>query len=562
VTFAAILDRFEAKRVGQSFMAKCPAHADGKPSLSISEKDGNIVLHCHAGCDTRDVLKAKGLSFEDLHEAPRLAATYQYTDEHSALLFECVRYEPKGFRQRRPDGKGGWIWDLNGTRRVLYNLPEVVKADSVVLVEGEKDVETARKKFGLVATCNPMGAGKWRPEYAASLAGKRITIIPDSDEPGRKHAEQIAASLQGKAASVAICNLPEGVKDLSDWLLSVESLLDLIKKAPAWKAGEDDLSLYVSFDEFELAQPANFAIEKVLQLEAVNAIAGLSGQAKTWLALSITRALLFGPGNLWDLFAVKERAERVIYLIPESMTGPFKTRLEKMGLYDEVRSGRLLVRTLSKGPAPDLKDPRLLRTAKNAFVICDTGIRFMQAMENENSASEAARGLTEDFFQLLRAEAKAVLSLFHSPESFNLQSPMTLESMIRGSGEFGAMLAAAWGVKQTDKIRNVVHLECLKARDFDPCDAFELEGRPHIDETGDFKLIARPGECELKSANDKRSDQKHDRVGIVAGWLEGDVNLTAADIVTRFALEEITIKEDTAYRYRADARKRVFKEQA
>jgi hypothetical protein len=185
----------------------------------------------------------------------------------------------------------------------------------------------------------------------------------------------------------------------------------------------------------------------------------------------------------------------------------------------------------------------------------------MQAMENENSASEAARGLTEDFFQLLRAEAKAVLSLFHSPKSFNLKVPMTLESMIRGSGEFGAMLAAAWGVKQTDNIRNVVHLECLKARDFDPCEAFELEGRPHIDETGDFKLITRPGECldrsaeNLKSANQKRSENRADRIAIVRAWMNEDNPPSGPEVVQRFASMGIDVSLDIAYDYRREARK-------
>jgi hypothetical protein len=88
-------------------------------------------------------------------------AEYNYTDENDKLLFQVVRFEPKGFRQRRPDGNGGWEWSLNGTRRVLHRLPEVRKVKSVLVVEGEKDCETAHK-LGFVATCNAGGAGKWR----------------------------------------------------------------------------------------------------------------------------------------------------------------------------------------------------------------------------------------------------------------------------------------------------------------------------------------------------------------------------------------------------------------
>ena len=101
---------------------------------------------------------------------PKIVATYPYVDENGALLFEVVRYEPKGFSQRRPDGNGGWLWNLDGVRRVPYNLPEVIKARTILICEGEKDCLTARAS-GLVATTNAGGAGKWRTEYADWLRG-------------------------------------------------------------------------------------------------------------------------------------------------------------------------------------------------------------------------------------------------------------------------------------------------------------------------------------------------------------------------------------------------------
>src|SRR5260370_29620343 len=115
----------------------------------------------------------------------------------AGFLYQVVRYDPKDLRQRGPDGKGGWIWNLNGVRRVLYCLPDLLRAKAILVCEGEKDCETARK-MGLVATCNVGGAGKWREEYSDCLRGKRGVIIADADGPGRKHAEQLAASLPGK----------------------------------------------------------------------------------------------------------------------------------------------------------------------------------------------------------------------------------------------------------------------------------------------------------------------------------------------------------------------------
>ncbi len=209
------------RRSGNGWIALCPAHSDRDPSLSVHVRDGTTLLHCHAGCTTEAVCAALGIKIRDLFpdggSPPQIAETYGYTDEHGNLLFEVVRLEPKSFRQRRPDGKGGWIWSLNGTRRVLYRLPEVLSAESVLVLEGEKDVESARS-LGLVATCNPGGAGKWREEYSESLRGKRIAIIADADEAGRKHAQQVATSLYGKVESLKVVELPGTSKDLSEWL--------------------------------------------------------------------------------------------------------------------------------------------------------------------------------------------------------------------------------------------------------------------------------------------------------------------------------------------------------
>ncbi len=571
MTFEEIRDRFGAKRSGSGFMAKCPAHEDRSPSLSIGQgKDGNVILKCHAGCETRDVLGAMGLSFNDLilengassKAAEKIIDTYPYVDENGSLLSQVCRYEPKNFRQRRPDGKGGWSWQLNGVRRVLFNLPAVLRAEHVAVVEGEKDVLKATK-FGLTATCNPGGAGKWKDEFSDFLRGKHVTIIPDSDEPGRRHADQVAQSLSGKAASVAICHLPEPVKDLSEWPLSVDSLLALIKKAPAWTPGSAAESLFDDFSEYENAPPLEFAIESFMQKHSVTAIAGLSGNAKTWIALSIIRSLLLGPAKLWGLFNVPSRAERVIYLIPESAIGPFKHRLQLMGLFDEVRSGRLLTRTLSKGPAPSLQDPRLLAAARDADIVCDTGIRFMASMESENSANEAAKGLSEDLFALQRAQARTITVLFHSPKSVSTQNVMTLENMIRGSGEFGAALATAWGIKQIDRITNTVHVENLKARDFEACGPFQIIGRPYIDETGDFALHKSPNECgnladeqpEMNSGNAKKREGRAANIELVRRWIDEDPEPSTAEMRKRFEKLGISVDETTVRGYKSAARK-------
>jgi len=157
---------------------------------------------------------------------------YPYRDEKGALLFEVVRRANHKFRQRRPDGRGGYVWDLKGVRRVIYRLPELIaseRSDPVYLCEGEKDVENLRK-LGLVATCNPMGAEKWTdPSYAEALRGRRCILLPDNDEPGRKHVRQVALALAGIAAEVITVELPGlGPKeDVSDWIARGGTAADL-----------------------------------------------------------------------------------------------------------------------------------------------------------------------------------------------------------------------------------------------------------------------------------------------------------------------------------------------
>jgi hypothetical protein len=163
---------------------------------------------------------------------PRIVATYPYRDEQGRTLFEAVRYQPKDFKLRRPDGQGGWIWNLNGTRRVLYNLPAVIDAETLLICEGEKDYGTGGR-LGFVATCNPGGAGKRRAEYVEWLRGKHVVIIPDRDDPGCRHARDVARSLIGVAASMKLIEpLPQS-KDLTEWVESGgtrEKLLRIIEK--------------------------------------------------------------------------------------------------------------------------------------------------------------------------------------------------------------------------------------------------------------------------------------------------------------------------------------------
>jgi hypothetical protein len=157
----------------------------------------------------------------------RIVAIYDYVDEAGKLLFQVCRYEPKKFLQRRPDGVGDWIWNIDGVRRILYRLPEVIEAiandHTIFIIEGEKDVENLRA-IGITATTNPGGVRKWRPAYNELFRGARVVIVGDNDKAGRDHVKAVALALKNVAASVCVLDLaacwldcpPHG--DVSIWL--------------------------------------------------------------------------------------------------------------------------------------------------------------------------------------------------------------------------------------------------------------------------------------------------------------------------------------------------------
>lgn len=259
-----ILSRLgDVREVSGGWQALCPAHDDREPSLFVSEGDDKrILLKCFAGCSVNEICNALKIEVKDLypnkhkfkvHSGGRspVVAAYDYQDINGNLLFQVCRTENKHFFQRRPNGQGGWVNGLHGVKPVLYRLPEVVQAveqgETIFIPEGEKDCDNL-VALGLTATCNPMGAGKWRNHYSGWFKGAEVVILPDNDGPGKKHAQQVAKSLHGKVTSVKILELPnlQDKGDVTDWLSgggTREELLRLAQDTPKWEPepeGGDD----------------------------------------------------------------------------------------------------------------------------------------------------------------------------------------------------------------------------------------------------------------------------------------------------------------------------------
>lgn len=231
-----VVDFFGAKKKGSWFVACCPAHADSDPSLVLKPgaNDGWIVK-CLAGCSFKSILEKCPDHIKNAIRGSRFTAgpkkrevcSYPYHDEHGNVLYECVRFEPKSFKPRRPhidDPKEKW--GLGGSRKVLYRLPEVRSAiqngEAVCLCEGEKDAESLRA-LGLTATTNISGAGSWNREYAEQLRGAFVFIFEDQDDAGRERTQKVVKSLRGIAKSVRVARDEQllQVKDVSDFIASL-----------------------------------------------------------------------------------------------------------------------------------------------------------------------------------------------------------------------------------------------------------------------------------------------------------------------------------------------------
>jgi putative DNA primase/helicase len=288
------------KTSGDGWTAKCPAHPDERNSLSVDNGgDGRVLIHCHAGCSYEAVCAALGMT----RSAPRrVVASYDYRDEQGTLLYQSLRYEPKGFCQRRPEG-AGWSYKLNGVRRVPYRLPELLAADSrktVFVVEGEKDADRLAA-LGCIATTNAGGAGKWRTEFNGFLAGRSIVIVPDNDEPGLKHARQVAQSLTGIASSVRILELPNlpPKGDVSDWLDAggtAEALQTLAGAAPLDQHQEAELPLKIVRMADVQPEQVRWLWHPYIALGKLTFLEGDPGLGKSWLTCAFACAVTRGCG--------------------------------------------------------------------------------------------------------------------------------------------------------------------------------------------------------------------------------------------------------------------------
>jgi hypothetical protein len=356
--------------------ARCPvqanhAHGDKNPSLSIGTgPDGKALVCCHKGCRLPDVARALDIGVHDLFpprprhtigDGKRITAEYPYYDADGELIFEVLRYTPKTFRQRRPDGNGGWTWSVSDiVERPLYQLPQIraaiARGERVWLAEGEKDAEALQWAVPSGAVgCNSGGAGKWRPEYATQLAGAtRIIIVRDNDDAGLDHAKVFARELTNAGfGDVRVIAPPAPFKDAAEalgagtalevfgveWTSALEQLewlndapeatTDEAPEAPVddeeddWTTiGLTELAAAFMAGNYEPIMPTVLEVVGSMALfypARVNSLFGESGGGKTWVALAAVAEVV-------------RRGERVLFVDYEDNPQGIVERLVLLGL--------------------------------------------------------------------------------------------------------------------------------------------------------------------------------------------------------------------------------------
>jgi hypothetical protein len=293
----------DARRNGKGYMARCPAHEDRRPSLSITEgDDGRVLLHCHGGCTVDAVCQALGLTQADLFDpstaststiqqnptakkglrrrgdgqprqppgkafataadavrelerkhGPR-SALWTYHDATGQPVGVVVRWDrADGTKDIRPVSRfpDGWRVEGMPEPRPLYNVPELTAATVVYLVEGEKAADAARL-LGLVATTSPHGAKSAAKADFRPLAGKTVILLPDNDAAGQQYADDVLAELArlSPAPVVKLVELP-GLPEQGD-------IVDFIAANPGVDPGElreRVEALTAAAEPLELAQP-------------------------------------------------------------------------------------------------------------------------------------------------------------------------------------------------------------------------------------------------------------------------------------------------------------------
>lgn len=436
---------FQPIKRGSNYSARCPAHDDHNPSLSIScGNDGKILLNCFGGCSVGDICASLEIEVKDLFQREfklQFRRTeYPYHDEAGKLLYAKVRLEPgfngklKSFYWERKTESGEVIKSLKGCKKVLYRLPELIQGlfdrKMVFLVEGEKDVDRLVKHSCVATTSSE--ALFWDDEYTQLLTGADVVLLYDNDTTGLKRRDLLIRRLHGKVRSLKVIDLP-GVefseshgKDISDWLdcgNTIENLMELVAEAPFHahrQLSKNGGIRLISLDDFLnlTLPPRETMLSPFLPTQGLALLYAKRGVGKTHIAMGIAYAVATGTAFLkWSA----PISRKVVYIDGEMPAVTMQERFRKI-----VNSKtcppplegflRLITPDLQEGAMPNLSLPEDRNAIENAIVDADLVIidnvstLFRTGIENDAASWAPA----QEWALKLRKDKKSVLFVHHA----------------------------------------------------------------------------------------------------------------------------------------------------
>jgi putative DNA primase/helicase len=507
-------------RSGENVTARCPLHDDRRASLSFNpEKNG--AWKCFAGCGQGSVVDFEKLiskcddqtAIANIAEICGLAdqrlfqqkpeAVYQYRDEDGRVLFEKLRFPGKRFVQRATGPDGRPVYKLDGIRRVLYRLQELITANAVAICEGEKDADNVnaldvatldQSRFTrFAATTNFDGAGKWRSEYSPYLAGKHVFIFPDHDEPGRVHAQQVAASVFPYVRDLRIVELPglEPKGDVSDFLKThtAADLLTLMQKTPVWKPSTDKLLIPAPQFLITGSDVIDWDVESLIQRGSNGFIGSLPKVGKSWIAVDLALALALAQP--WLGFNVPRQVKTALVTRednPKLTKWRMKHLLEGRCATMNDLGDWLYVNSREQSAEflldkEELLGPMIaeLKTVRPQFVILDVFNILHAADENDNTEMRVVMAA----LSRIQREVGCSLGVVHH---FNKNSEGTLTQKFRGAGAIAGWAEWLIGLESVANEKHMRKME-FQIKAGDQLDPFFYE--VHTDELAASTRIQR-----------------------------------------------------------------------
>jgi hypothetical protein len=446
-----------------------------------------------------------------------ISKIYEYYNADGELGYQVLRYEPKTFRQRRPDGNGGWLNSVKDVEPLPYNLMGIMQNPDapIFIVEGEKAAD-ALIKIGFVATTNSGGAGNFKPELADYFDGRNVVILPDNDNAGEQHADKVTRTLWGRASKIKVVSLsglpPKG--DVVDWLAQgndAATLGEAVAKASAVTeadihnpdpelveeiVADADGSEIVPFEvmttnQLKAMPPVTWAVDGLVTLHGFTVMYGAPASGKSFLAIDM--ALSIANGLAWQNRAVRRGS--VLYIAGEGVGGMGKRVKAWEAWHGKHDTANLYVLPTAVNFRDEADIARLKMTIDSigeqfTMVVVDTVARALLGGE-ENSATDM--GLFVAACDQIKAHTGSALLAVHHAGKDSAKG-------MRGSSSLLGGVDAAMSITNFD---GIVTLKVEKQKDAEVVPDMNFEMVPVATIDDQSVVMVEVGADEVKDKKRK-----------------------------------------------------------